>query len=269
MDHFKRSKIGILTYTSNMNMGTFLQAMAMKESIQLASPESDVSIIPLLSESKQRENKFGKLPLKPSHLYFPSYFRDRTRVRKYIQCQEDILRLNHNDALHTDSYKESCHYINELDYDVIVVGSDACLKFYQWNFQEDKLPIFWLPQQIKSPHYMIGPSIGTTLTLDNLETHQKNQLQESIQGFNGIAVRDQLTKDFIIDLVPNAEVTIIPDPTFSLCIDTFEINRYIEEKKIPSDQRLIGIDVPMPTPHLKGLITVSYTHLTLPTKRIV
>ena len=132
------------------------------------------------------------------------------------------------------------------------MGSDTVLNFYDWNLRQQELPIYWLPESLPSKKVMISSSIGTDLDIDSLDQATQQALRESIEGFSMLGVRDEITRDFIHDLTPQASdrVDVIPDPTFSYTIDGTHSEAYLKRKGVRPDVSIIGLDVP---PRLIGV----------------
>jgi hypothetical protein len=64
-------KIGILTYTSNFNYGTFFQAYATLCAVRRHFPNSNVEIVNYNSKSKSQQIGYNKLNLARRHIYPP------------------------------------------------------------------------------------------------------------------------------------------------------------------------------------------------------
>jgi hypothetical protein len=122
--------------------------------------------------------------------------------------------MNAAEAMITDSYLESAAYIAEQRYELLVVGSDTVLNFYDWNLRQRELPIYWLPESLPSKKIMISSSIGTDLDIHSLDHDTQQALRESIEGFSMLGVRDEITRDFIHELTPQASdrVDVITRP---------------------------------------------------------
>ena len=239
-------KIGILTYTSNFNYGTFFQAYATLCAVRKHFPNSNVEMVNYNSQSKSQQIGYNTLNLTRRHIYPPYLIRHLSKQARYRSTEKRLLEMNAAEAMITDSYLESAEYISEQRYDLLVVGSDTVLNFYDWNLRQQELPIYWLPQSLPTKKVMISSSIGTDLDIDSLDQATQQALRDSIEGFSMLGVRDEITRDFIHDLTPQAScsVDIIPDPTFSCAIDGSHSEAYLKTKGVRPDVPIIGLDLP-------------------------
>ena len=245
-------KIGILTYTSNFNYGTFFQAYATLRAVRSHFPHSTVEMVNYNSRSKSEQIGYNTLNLARRHIYPPYLIKHLSKQSRYRATEKRLLEMNAAEAMITDSYLESAEYIAEQRYDLLVVGSDTVLNFYDWNLRQRELPIYWLPESLPSKKVMISSSIGTDLDIDSLDHETQQALRESIEGFSMLGVRDEITRDFIHELTPQASdrVDVIPDPTFSYTIDGTHSEAYLKRKGVRPDVPIIGLDVP---PRLIGV----------------
>ena len=239
-------KIGILTYTSNFNYGTFFQAYATLSAVRRHFPNSDVEMVNYNSQSKSQQVGYNKLNLARRHIYPPYLIKHLSKQSRYRATERRLLQMNAAEAMITDSYLESAEYISEQRYDLLVVGSDTVLNFYDWNLRQKELPIYWLPQSLPTKKVMISSSIGTDLDIDSLDQATQQALRDSIEGFSMLGVRDEITRDFIHDLTPQASdsVDVIPDPTFSYTIDGTHSEAYLKRKGVGPGVPIMGLDVP-------------------------
>ena len=239
-------KIGILTYTSNFNYGTFFQAYATLCAVRRQFPSSDVEMVNYNSKSKSQQIGYNKLNLARRHIYPPYLIKHLSKQSKYRATETRLLEINAAEAMIADSYLASAEYISEQQYDLVVVGSDTVLNFYEWNLRDQALPIYWLPQSLAAKKVMLSSSIGTALDIDALDETTRQALRNSIEGFSMLGVRDEITRDFIRDLAPHAKhkLDVIPDPTFSYTIDNSYSESYLKKKGVNPDVSIIGLDLP-------------------------
>ena len=240
-------KIGILTYTSNFNYGTFFQAYATLCAVRRHFPSSDVEIVNYNSKSKAQQVGYNKLNLARRHIYPPYLIKHLSKQSRYRATETRLLEMNAVEAMIADSYLTSAEYISDQQYDLIVVGSDTVLNFYEWNVRDQELPIYWLPQSLAAKKVMLSSSIGTALDIDALDQTTRQALRNSIEGFSMLGVRDEITRDFIQDLAPQAahKLDVIPDPTFSYTVDNSYSESYLKKKGVSPDVSIIGLDLPV------------------------
>lgn len=239
-------KIGVLTYTSNFNYGTFFQAHATLRLLRQHFPNAHVEVINCHSSTKYEQVGYGKLNLRKRHLKPRNLINHLRKQRNYRDTQSRYLEFNAHRGFFSDSYEQTSHYIEQQAYDLVVVGSDTVLNFYPWNFSKKELPIYWLPDNLRAKKVMLSSSIGTDLPLDRLSDDEQAGLKRSIAGFSMIGVRDSLTLDFIRSLAPESITTLqqLPDPTLSYQLDSSATEAYLRRRRLSFDAPLIGLDLP-------------------------
>ena len=249
-------KIGILTYTSNFNFGTFFQAYAGLCSVRRAFLGAQVEIVNLHSKAKHEYVGYDRLNLKKQHVIPQRLVRHLLRQRRYRQCQKQFLEIDASQGFFTDSYDEAAEYLASQSYDLLLVGSDTVLNLYDWNHTAQEPPVYWLPPDLPGAKAMLAASIGTDLTLDALNEPMRQTLRRSADGFALLGVRDSMTRDFLLGLDPylKPRIEVIPDPTFSLDIDHSHAERYLGKRGIAPEVPLIGLDLPMIVPGLREAI---------------
>ena len=240
-------KIGILTYTSNFNFGTLFQAHATLCAVRQNFPSSDVEIVNYNSQSKSQKIGYNKLNLRGRHIYPPYFTKHFYKQSRYRATERRLLEINAKEAMIADSYLASAEYISEQQYDLVIVGSDTVLNFYEWNLRDQELPIYWLPPSLAVKKVMLSSSIGTALDIDALDQTTRQALRNSIEGFTMLGVRDEITRDFINDLAPDAmhKLDVIPDPTFSYTVDNSYSEFYLNKKGVSPDVSIIALDLPV------------------------
>ena len=225
-------------------------------SIRRRFPESQVEIVNCHSRTKLDRVGYHRLNMRLRHLV-PSYLiRHLRRQNSYRRCQDCHLEIDLTQGLISDSYEESMEYLAAQSYDVILVGSDTVLNFYDWNFERNEPPIYWLPPKLNGAKAMLAASIGTELRLDQIELPMRRRLAASAGGFSVLGVRDVMTRDFLVALNPDLECRIImvPDPTFSYEVEISHAEKYLIRKGIDAAVPLIGLDLPLTLPGMEEAI---------------
>jgi hypothetical protein len=103
---------------------------------------------------------------------------------------------------------------------------------------------------------MLSSSIGTDLTLAQLNQEALASVRDSIKGFSLLGLRDQMTYDFIQSLDESCvdKMRVMPDPTFSYVVDQLPAEKYLRKRKIDPDIPVIGLDLPLDLPGLRRAI---------------
>lgn len=236
-------------------MGSFWQAYATLKALKSIFPKQQVEIINYHRKFIQSEVKYNNfIQIRKRHLHPLFLLRDILGRKSYRNCQKKYLGLNTNKGFFCDKLKPSVEFINQQSYDFIFVGSDTVLSFYEHNYQKTKFPIFWIPKEIKGKKFLLSASMGTKPpNLEKCSTYHKNKLKESLKGFNRLGVRDDLTYSTILKITNdvNDKLYIIPDPTFSIDINTAPAKKYLIKKGLDLSKPIVGIDIPLNVPGVK------------------
>jgi len=251
-------KIGILTFTSNFNMGSFWQAYATQQMIKSAFPNSQIKIINYHREIFRESVGYDKWVIfKKRHVNLFHLYRDIMGRKKYRECQKRYLDFDVPKGFYTNNIKEALQFINDQRYDSIFIGSDEVLKFDERNYLENTLPVYWLPETVNATKFLIAASVGTKPPdLDRLSLSLKNKLINSLSEFELLGVRDELTYETVCKLIQNYRdrLFMIPDPTFSLSVDTLPAEIYLKNKGLDLSRPIIGIDLLLSLPGLNDYI---------------
>lgn len=252
------NKIGILTYTSNYNMGTFWQAYASLKGIQNVFPDVCVEIVNYHRESIKNSVKYHHwIVPKKRHLIPRHLINDIRSRKKYQQCQKRYLGFDADQGLYCDNPDQAWQYLDKLGYDYLFVGSDTLLEFEEYHYRKNTVPIYWLPPDLGGKKFLLAASAGThPPDLNRLSEVQRNCLKDSLSGFRRLGVRDEVTRDLLLSLTNQGleHLEVIPDPTFLVDIDPTPAQRYLKSKGLDLNSPILGIDVPMSLPGLKSYL---------------
>lgn len=175
---------------------------------------------------------------------------------RYRKVERQYVGFDASKGFLSDNYKEMAEYLERQSFDLLIVRSIAVLNFYHWNYSKNQLPIYWLPQDISCKKVMLSSSIGTDLTLAQLNQEALASVRDSIKGFSLLGVRDQMAYDFIQSLDESCvdKMRVMPDPTFSYVVDQLPAEKHLRKRKIDPDIPVIGLDLPLDLPGLRRAI---------------
>jgi len=219
-------RIGILTYFTDppyfndINPGMNLQAYSTFTALNKQYPDAEVEMI-------RYHSWFAIWRIYLSSMTFNTLCQDFIQLRKYFQfCR--YFKLSKR-ILISKNVKKSLNFIDSLGYDAIYVGSDTVLELFR--AKETEITTYWLSSQIKAKKFMIAASARNT-SFSNLSEIQKRKLQDSIDSFQILGVRDKATFQLIRNFIPDNDprLKIIPDPTFCYDIDHSFAQKYAEKK---------------------------------------
>jgi hypothetical protein len=217
-------KIGILTYIKEYaNIGTNMQSYCTLKAIQKQFPKEHVEII---------DYSGWKPIMKPylSQISLKSLFNDYIRIKKYNSFFKNYYVFS-KQKLITSYLKDSIDFIKNQNYDAVYVGSDTLLELR--GAGKDELTAYWLDDTIKCKKFLIAAS-SHNLTFESLSDKQKSQIQNTVNDFSLLGVRDEATFRLLSHFTePGDErLQIIPDPTFTYEIDYRHIEEYLIRKKM-------------------------------------
>lgn len=118
----KKKKIGVITYFGNSNFGVNMQAYSI---IYYLEKISDNISLELLRISE--DGKTDILMPYNNGINIKFYLKDYVRIKKYYKFWKE-LRFS-KERMYVKDYEAAMSFINEQDYDYIVVGSDTVLEF--------------------------------------------------------------------------------------------------------------------------------------------
>lgn len=250
-------KIGILTFTSNYNMGTFMQAYSSLLSIRKLAPDADVEIVNYHSKKKYNKDGYDKLKLfNKRYIYLPFLFRHIRRIYGYRNCQIRFLGIEPKKGLISDSHKEINTFFNDKQYDIVFVGSDTVLRLDEWHYHGNNLPAYWIPFHIAGKKALLAASVDTTFKIERLSNKLKSEMHSCLEGFDFLGVRDPISYNVIKRLSANSnnQIELVPDPTFSYALNHRPIDIYLKKKKFDFKKPTLGLDVPIGLPGIEQYV---------------
>lgn len=224
-------KIGILTYYGDLNCGTNLQAYATLKAVKEQFPEANVEIIPFHG-FKQYNHPYI------SNCTPISIIRDFCRINKYRKFRREHLKIKKDRTI--TSVQEALRYINNLHYDAIFVGADTLLELDRLPKDYQGLSAYWLSPTIKAKKILLAASSKNT-EIHNLTQRQHTEMQSAVKSYTVIGVRDTATKSLLEHFVTPDNITLIPDPTFSMPIEYNHVENYLKKRKVKLSPNCICI----------------------------
>jgi hypothetical protein len=244
-------KIGIVTYHHVINDGAVLQAYAQQQALQRLFPEAIVEIIDFRYKLIEKRERFDILKdvLKLRKSMFLKFQKHQT-IRRFVNRK---LPLSPRRII-ADDLRAITAYINER-YDAVLVGSDEVWKIDYKKFSRPFPNIYWLPQPINV--IKIGAAAtANTLNLSTLKAADKEKAQALLSDFKLIGVRDQFTYDFVKANAPNVPLSLMPDPTFALVMETSlydTARRKLEKAGVDMSKPMLGLSLSSNIRELKEL----------------
>lgn len=240
-------KIGVLTYFWAENPGTFLQAYSTYQAVKKLFPDDKVEMINV------RLRKVYFRPSKTCLLSAQNMFKDFNRYRSYKKA---LVKMEFSSGKYIGQETDKAlEYIKKQNYDIIFVGSDTIFQLYDWNFEKDVLPVYYL-EGVSAKKVMLAASCGSTTTND-FSPGMRKIAGKCLKEFYKMGVRDKNTYNLFYELKgDNEDMEIIPDPTFTYQIDLAKARKVLIKNNFDFDKKSVVINVPGYFPFLNE--TVKY-----------
>ncbi len=209
-------KIGIITFHASFNYGSMLQAYALHK--VLSDMGHDVEIINFRSP-QQKEMYHHPIMLSSPEwsklhmlIHYIVHFREYIpQIRKWNRYNSFLKKyLVHTKEFHTVEELEK----QDFQYDYLFIGSDQI-----WNINcRDFSEAYWgnfVNENTKKVAY--APSMGRLP-----ESLDAKYIKDHLRIFHAVAVREERTKNVLIDNYVFKNVSITLDPTFLLNVSDYD-----------------------------------------------
>jgi len=220
-------KIGLYTFFSGVNPGTFLQAYCTYEAIRKALPNARVELI----NQRGYKDKLISIGLY-SFLKSPSDSIQRSIVlrRKYKHLRKESFCFSPG-GHYGSSCERALKYIKKQNYDAIFVGSDTILRLNQpYSSTLKDLPPSYL-EGVKDCHKILCSASSCVTQIDDFSSDLAERATKAISDFANIGVRDKNTERLLLDIkIASDRIALIPDPTYTMDIDTELAEKCLREK---------------------------------------
>lgn len=211
----KKNRIALLTWYSNGNYGTILQAYALKvvldkigncDIIKFKKQRYKYSIEDLADSRKRRmliERFYEKIY---ARIFIKKYMiPEIEKSKKMKDFIAHVLNVQGDDIENEQ--------IKELQYDYFVCGSDQIWNPYHFD------PIYFLYFVSQGKKIAYAPSFGVS-SLGEFP-REKRLIQKYIKEFDAISVREESGKEIVKELI-GKEVQVCLDPTLLIKCDEWE-----------------------------------------------
>ena len=202
-------KIGIITFHAAFNYGSMLQSWALQTYL-----ERQGHIVEIVNFRQKCQKTWYHKPIS-----FTSLRSSYDSLQRLLFAPSTIPSLNKKWHLFDDfmhkNLKLTTEYssIEELknvqfDYDILITGSDQIWNTKTFDFSEAYFGTFVDTATRKIAY---APSMGP-----NPETQDVKYLKRLLHGFSSVGVREERTKDFLINNNIFNKVEVVLDPTMLL-----------------------------------------------------
>jgi len=197
-------KIGIMSMQRIVNYGSFLQAYALKSTLEGISPDNEVVFVdyhpgvPLSTVSGiecNRESRFLRL-LKV--LFSPKYRNKRNAEIDQNKAFELFYSRFKNEWLPLLGIDDNYHYNTELD--LLVIGSDEVFNCTQANREVGYSPELFGANNKSDKLITYAASFGSTTSELLDEHHVRDEVAAYLKEFDSISVRDRNSFEIVKQL---------------------------------------------------------------------
>lgn len=240
-------KIGILTFHNNHNRGSLLQAYCLYNYVSNVAENSTVEIIDYRTRNKELSNTISVST--NVREVAQNLFELPTQVADYAKCE---LFVREHTTLSpkrivTNNHKKSIDFINDQDYDLIIVGSDEI-----WRVQPQMNNLttlgsdrpfpnaYFLDEKINA-HTATYAASANRLQINKLDEETVSTIQQKIESFDRISVRDSYTEKILTETFNISQPTRVPDPTFIYELPAVEAQHKLGGLGIDPNKPIIGI----------------------------
>ncbi len=231
-------KIGVLTYFWDENPGTLLQAYCLVNAVAETFFGDRVELINyqhLVSRYRCIRNYFK----------YRYALNDLVRLRRYRKFKRKHLIMG-QPALVSQDLAEIVNFLNDSNYDLIIVGSDTVWQISRKKDRPSFPNIYWVPVEVDSLKVAYAVSSNKTAIAD-LSDRRRDAMSDILDGFGLIGVRDTMSKALVEGLTSRfmEKVSQVPDPTFLRDIPHVDVESIVERRGIRiSNDPILGLNYP-------------------------
>jgi hypothetical protein len=208
-------KIGILTYHRVVNDGSVMQAYCGLKAISRQFPDARVEIIDYIP-AKLWWTEHKKLIGKRPPFFRFGFWAKQKSLKQFIK---NNLILSTETCI-TDHLHKACQFIENQSYDAVFVGSDTVWEARFSIYVPHPPNIYYLPK-LKSAKKISYAASSDPLQPDFLSNEKTlHSISRHIKYFDYITVRDEATKDYLIEIgIQPEHIHFMPDPTLQYDFD--------------------------------------------------
>jgi hypothetical protein len=199
-------RVGLLTYHRSVNDGSVMQAFCLYNILKREVPSASVEIIDYMPRSLRRRH--ARIVFAAKHSLIDTQFLWTSwNQMRFLRQHCSFSRRQ----LISDDLGEAQEFIDSLQYDIVVVGSDAA---WELNGVSPPPPNVYYEPSHSVPVVAFAVSADPVPTLQSPLFEPRKDLGNALSQFKVITVRDEATRQFVISVGVNPNVVgILPDPT--------------------------------------------------------
>lgn len=189
-------KVGILTLVGNNNYGNRLQNYALSKKIDSMGFKTETIWI--------CKNKFNAKIKEKSKVLSSLFIKKYKRYYNFVQFTNGKIK---------NRYSKDINLIKN-DYYKFVTGSDQVWNYNFKSFDKNFLLLF--------SEYNKNISYAASLAVDSITDNFVDLFKNGIKNIRNISVREDKTKDILIDLTKRKDIEVLIDPTMLLTSEEWD-----------------------------------------------
>ena len=194
----KNSRIGILTFSRSINYGAFLQCYSLLS--KLKKLFTNVSVI-----------NYTLIPAEIG-FFIQSFLRSPIKglIQYYILRKHANNEFNFTKKKVLSNFKKSLNYINSLNFDLVIAGSDEIWKINRFR----KYPnVYWASKTLIAKKISYAASANRTFA-NKISNEDIIDIKDELKNYEYLGVRDTHTYNFLTGLELGKRIHMNCDPTF-------------------------------------------------------
>ena len=217
-------KILVITFSADMNPGTFMQALGVRTGLLEMFPGAEVEY---LNFPNFKASRWGKLTVGKNDSFLTIVRQKSTaflRMLKYRRDNAKLFRFTRRISMFDYDPADARELLSH--YDLVCVGSDTILEEAVGG-TSGQYSLAWCSSTLcNAPHIFFAASASPAHFADDAGITAT--LKEMVSGFRFIGLRDGLTASLFRDKMGISAERVVkqPDPSYLLDVSQFELKGY-------------------------------------------
>lgn len=219
-------KILIITFTSGVNPGTFMQALGVQVALKKIYPQANIEYL------RFPDFKRGKLMVRGRNDSLWHTFLQKGYAAYRLMKYRNLRKKHFNYTQEIDLFNYSNTSIEWIKkYNLVIIGSDTILE--QAYNESGKIGLNWMPLDVPKIYFAASASPANFVPNKDLKSVAENA--------KFIGLRDNLTIRFFKDQLGISVDRLVkqPDPSYFLDIELFQLNKHLRGKIKPGIKHVL------------------------------
>lgn len=226
------TKIGILTYHNNSrNIGSILQAYCLYWTLKENNIGDNIEIIDYRTFSKEIKRIWSHDP----SIFIPKIL-DFFTFERFFHSYNALSY----EKIVTDDYTKAINFIKNLNYDMVIVGSDTVWRLDEGRFARPFPNAYFLDPNLECIKVSYAASSSLT-DYSNLSEKKIRLIKKLLSSFDRISVRDKHTENFLKKL-DISNYRRVPDPTILVNLPKKDLTSILKSNGISIEKPILNIN---------------------------